>query len=150
MKLSNILGAAALSLAITGAASAQSLGVEPGNWETSHTFTGTVKTQGMSMELPGKTNTTTQCISEEDATFDPDELSGDGCTASNIQSTGKSVSFDLTCDQGGASMEGTMEATASDDGRSVTGTMTITGSQPGGGSIDMKGDFSGKRLGACS
>ncbi|MEQ8558057.1 MAG: DUF3617 domain-containing protein [Henriciella sp.] len=150
MRLHALTTVAITATLIASTASAQSLGVKPGKWETSHTFTGTVKAQGMSMSLPGKTTTDTQCITEEDATFKPEDLSGEECTTSNVQSTGKSISFDIDCSQSGTSMTGRMETTASNDGTSMEGTMTMEGSQPGGGSIDMKGDFSGTRIGSCS
>lgn len=150
MRLRTALGTAALSLFLAGAASAQSLSVKPGKWETATTFNGTIEAEGMSMELPGKTAKTTQCIDEDDATFKPEQMAGDDCTATNVQSTSRSISFDIACNQQGASMTGSMEATASSDGTKVYGTMSMQGSHAGAGSLDMQGDFSGQRLGPCS
>ena len=141
--------AATLAVLLSGAASAQSLGVKPGKWETQTTFTGKVTAQGMSFNLPGQTTTTTNCITEEDASFKPEDMAGDTCTPSNVKSTDSSISFDITCDQEGSTLTGTMEATASDDGKSVTGVMTMNGSYQGG-SMAMTGNYSGERLGACS
>ena len=150
MRLESFAIAAIVVTMLAPAATAQSLSVEPGEWKSSHTFTGTMEANGMSMDLPGQTNTSTQCISAEDAAFKPEQMSGDECTPSNIQQSGNTISFDINCDQGGASTQGTMEATAADNGRSVTGTMTMKGSQPGAGSLDMTGEFTGERVGACS
>ncbi|WP_300377411.1 DUF3617 family protein [Henriciella sp.] len=150
MRLKTLAAATALTLFLGGTAAAQGLSVQPGEWRTESRMTGTMQAQGMSMNLPGQTHSSTQCISEEDATFSPDQLAEDGCTTSNVQSTDDSISFDLTCTQQGATINGSMKVSASDGGKTVDGTMNLNGSVPGGGKLDMKGDFSGSHVGACS
>ena len=153
MKLHALAASTAFAIlagSLAGSATAQSLSAEPGKWENKTTLTGTIESPQMSMKLPGRTVSNTQCITEEDASFSPDDIAQDGCTVSNVKQDGRTMSYDMSCSEGGGSMTGSMEATVSEDGKSVTGTMTMQGSQPGAGKIDMAGDFSGKWTGACS
>lgn len=149
MRLLTIATAATFAIGLAGAASAQGLSVEPGEWETTTAFTGKVTAQGMTFNLPGNETTSTNCITEEDAAMKPEDMAGETCTASNVKSSGNSVSFDIDCSQEGSSMTGTMQTTAGPDGKSVTGKMTMTGSQEGS-TVDMTGNYSGKWIGTCS
>ena len=143
------IAATTLLFGLAGTAAAQGLSVEPGEWESKTAFSGKVTAQGMTFNLPGNTTTSTNCITEEEASMKPEDMAGDTCTTSNVKSSGNTVSFDINCSQEGSSMTGTMETTASPDGKSVTGKMTMKGSQEGS-TVDMTGDFSGKWIGTCS
>lgn len=140
---------AALALAATPAL-AETLSIEPGQWTQSTDVTLTLEQNGQKMAMPPQTQETAQCITEENATFDPKSVVSEGCTVENVSQEGRSMSFDMVCNQQGMQMNGDMQLTVSADGQSMSGEMAMSGSQPGVGNMSVSGTFSGKRTGACS
>lgn len=116
------------ALAGTGAALAQTVypTLNPGSWTTT-----TSVTVDPFAPTP-QTSSETACISEGDATFDPEELLAmEGCSISNLVSTSTSVEFDTTCTNSGLTTVGDGEVNISDDGNAMDGLISLTGTVPG-------------------
>ncbi len=126
------------------------LAIEPGQWTNELNATMSIDMNGQAMDLPAQVRTSSECVSPEEAVFDPASLGQDGCTYSNLRETAGSMSVDMTCDQQGVSLEGTLSVTVADDRRSLTGEMQMDGTMPGQGSMRMSGTFTGTRTGACA
>jgi len=141
---------AATCLALAGAASADGLKIQPGQWENTNTFNVEIVANGETMTLPPQTEMDQDCVSEEDATFNPEDLAQEGCTASDIKSTDNSMSFTVNCDADGVKMTGAVDVETSNGGNEVNGTIDLKGEQPGMGSFAMTGTISGKRVGVCA
>lgn len=134
--------------AIAGAANAQELKVKPGNWETTTTMNMSVSMNGQAMNIPARTMNQTECMKPEDAKFSTDDLIQEGCTVSNVKSSERALSFDMSCSQQGATMNGKMAFELDASGESGNGTMELNGTMPGG-SMEMSGVTTAKRLGDC-
>ncbi len=140
----------ATCLATAGMAQAEGLKGKPGKWETA--ITSSMKMTmggGMSMDLPSNTITTTSCMAE-DETFNPDDLTMEGCEISNLKEGPRSMSFTMTCNQGGVSLIGDMSYEISAAGDAGKGTMTLNGEMPGQGTMEMKGSTVSKWIGPCT
>ncbi len=143
-----VLVALVCGAGMAGAAAAQELKVKPGNWETSTTMNMSIDMNGQAMTIPPRTMNQTECMKPEDAKFSTEDLIQEGCSVSNVKSSERSLSFDLTCSQQGANMNGTMSFEIDPSGDSGNGTMSLNGSMPGG-TMEMSGVTTAKRLGDC-
>lgn len=141
--------AAIVAVMASGAAHAEELKVKPGMWETSTVVNMVMEMNGQKMPLPAQTQSSSECVSEEDAVFSPDDLTGDGCTAANIQTTATSLSFDMSCAQGPSAMTGHMSFELTDGNTKGTGLMTMSGEIPGQGAINATGEITAARIGDC-
>lgn len=148
MKMHKTFVALVIGAGLAGAAQAQELKVKPGNWQTSTTMTMSVSMNGQAMNIPARTIDQTECMKPEDAKFSPDDLVEQGCSVSNVSSSDRSLSFDLTCSQQGANMTGKMSFEVDPSGDAGNGTMELTGTMPGG-SMEMSGVTAAKRVGDC-
>ena len=144
----NAIVALVIGAGIAGAANAQELKVKPGNWETSTTMNMSVDMNGQAMNIPPRTMNQTECMKPEEARFSPDDLVQQGCSVSNVKSSDRTLSFDMSCSQQGATMNGTMSFEVDPSGDSGNGTMSLNGSMPGG-SMAMSGVTTAKRVGDC-
>lgn len=140
---------AATCLALAGVSQAEGLKIQPGQWENTSTFNVEIVANGETMSLPPQTEMDQDCVTEEDATFDPKDLAQEGCTASDINTNGTSMSFKVNCDNNGVVMTGEVDVETSNDGNEVNGTISLSGEQPGMGTFAMAGTISGKRVGVC-
>lgn len=125
------------------------LRINPGMWENTSTISMQMDMNGQTMDIPAQTQSTSECLSDEDARFSLEDVTEQGCSVSNVNQTGNSVSFSMSCDQNGVAMTGEMTMTVSDDGNTTSGEMTLNGSQPGMGTMTMNGTFEGARSGDC-
>lgn len=146
--------ALAASLGMTGLpVLAQSVSIEPGQWEFSNesTINFTVAGQANSMTRPAQT--VTECITPEDAVLTPERVAGEladsGCDITENSLNGRTMTVGLVCNQNGMNMTGRIVMTAADDGRSSEGTFTADGSG-NGMTMQMTGLLSGRYQGACA
>ena len=143
-----VLTAAASALASLAIADTPT--INHGQWESTTTTSVSVDINGQAMDMPGQTLTSSDCVTEEDAQFSPDDFKIEGCAISNFETTSNSASFDLSCDQNGITMDGAMSVEAANGGDSYSGQFDIAGNAPGMGDMTVTGVVSGKRTGACS
>ncbi len=144
-----ILSAAALAMTATPAFS-EAFRMQPGEWENTTEMTMTMVMNGQSMNFPVPAEATTECVTEEDATFDPESLADESCTISNVQQNARTLSFEMTCAQDGTAMNGKMEASLNEAGTAITGTMTMAGTNAQmGGQMTITGNISSTRIGDC-
>lgn len=144
-----VFAAAALGLA-AAPAFAQDFRMQPGEWENTTDMTMTMTMNGQTMNFPVPAESTTECVTEEDATFDPESLADESCTVSEVQQSARSLSFKMTCVQDGTTMAGKMDATLNEAGTEVNATMTMAGTnQQMGGQMTVKGDITSRRIGDC-
>lgn len=136
--------------AIAGLAMADTPSINPGQWETTTTTSVALDMNGQAMNMPGQTMTSSDCVTEEEAEFTPEDFAQDGCTVSNFQSTATTASFDLACSQNGVEMAGSMAVEADSDGNGYSGSFDIAGNAPGMGDMKVNGVVTGKRTGTCS
>jgi hypothetical protein len=134
-------------LALVGVAQAESVDMNPGEWE----ITTTVKMEGMP-ELPGMPGemppqVTKQCLTEEDIVPKPNQEAEEECTVTDQKVTGNTVEWSLTCE--GEGMTGTGNGTATWSGDTLDGTFEMKMQMPGQGDVTMKSTLKGKRLGPC-
>ena len=142
--------AASMLVGAIGVASAQEVSIEPGLWEMNNNFNISVTMMnGQAMDMPAQNQTDKECVSSEDAVFRPEDLADESCTVSNIKSASRSISFDISCQQQGVLMSGSMSYEVSEDGKSGAGTMTAQGQMPGMGAMSLSGQMTGKRVGDC-
>lgn len=125
------------------------LAINPGMWENSSTIAMQMNMNGQTMDIPAQTQSTEECLSQEDARFSLNDVTDQGCTVSDVTQSDSSVSFSMSCEQDGMVMTGDMTMTVSEDGNSTFGEMTLNGAQPGMGTVDMTGTFAGTRTGDC-
>ncbi len=150
VKLGAISLSAALLAVFSGSAMAdEGLKVEPGQWDTTVEVNMKMNMHGQETALPPQTQTRSECVTEDDAAFTPDELSDETCSVSNVQETSSTLAFDISCNQGGATVNGDMSFERGADGKSVSGVFKMAGGQTGV-QMDISGKISGKRVGTCS
>ncbi|MEO0981542.1 MAG: DUF3617 family protein [Pseudomonadota bacterium] len=140
MKTFAALAAAALFAAPAIAQEVPSL--EPGMWTTTTTTT---------MSIGGtRTRTDSECITPEEATFDPESLMAEDteCTVGDVSTTATSASFTVTCAAGPMSMTGTGDYNLAADRRSGSGTMNMAASM-NGMDVTMDATFVSERTGDC-
>lgn len=143
--------AATAALCLTaGPALAEQLSLEPGQWEHTMEMTMSMTMNGQAMSMPTQSQTRSECVTEEEATFDPQSVASEGCSVEDVNQQGRSLSFTMVCDQQGVSLTGEMDMSLSQDGRSMSGEMSLAGSGPGMESMAMTGTFSGERTGDCA
>jgi len=147
MKRLSLIAATAALLATPALAQ---LSIEPGQWENTMNASVSLNMNGQTMDMPAQAQSSSECVSPEDAVFDPSTLGQDGCTYSNLRETDNSISLDMNCDQNGMTMQGSMSVTVADDKRSLNGEMQMDGTMQGQGSMRMSGTFTGKRTGDCT
>ena len=136
--------------AFVGLAAAETPSINPGEWESTIVTSVAMNMNGQMMALPGQTTSSTDCITEEDAEFSPEDFAQDGCTASNFETTATTASFDMACNQNGIAMTGSMQVEAASSGDAYSGTFNIQGAAPGMGDMNVTGSLTGARIGACS
>ena len=132
-----------LALALLGAhpCSAASAPFKPGNWRITTKCT----MSGMPMQMPAMTHT--QCLTADDMVPQPQQMgdaAGNACAISNLRTSGNTVTYDLRCNTGDASMTG--HGTITYTAESMQGTMTMT-MQPE--NMKMTYTYSGPRVGDC-
>ena len=146
MKALAYIAGAALLAVIPAALAEDSMSVEPGLWRTS-----TVMTMSM-MPVP-QSQQEEQCITREDATFDPDDLMSEAeeCTVDSLEQSSTSMTFSMTClMEGGVSMAGTGSFETANRGRSMSGVIDFAGEVPGfSDPLTMNIEMSGERIGDC-
>ncbi len=142
------LSVAALAVA-TGGALAQSISIAPGQWEYKTAVTGTLSMGGSRIPIPGQSESSQRCVTEENATMTPEDVAEDGCAISNVAETGTALSFDMACDQNGVALQGRMEIERNSEGTQTSGAFTMSGSGQGM-NMDLSGTLSGVRIGDCA
>lgn len=145
-----LLIASFAAVAFTGTAAAQTLSVNPGQWEYVTDMDMTLTMDGQTIPMPMEQDVSTECLTAEDAVLDPQELAQNGCSISNVQTTATTMSFDMNCSQDGMTMTGDASVVVSNGGNAADLTMNMSGNAPGQGSMSMSVDMKTKRLGACS
>lgn len=145
----HFISSAVAAIALAGAASAQTFDLKPGEWTYETTINMTMEAQGQNMPMPAQNRTDTQCMSAEDASFDPATVLDGSCEASNVRSSGGTMSFDISCNQNGMTMTGDMSMTKNGAGTEATGDFNLSGEQPGVAKFDMKGSMTATRNGDC-
>lgn len=141
-----ILSSAVLGLA--AGASAEVLTIEPGQWTYDTTVSMTMNMNGQAMPMPAQTETTSECISSEDATLDPADITEEECEVSDVKKTADSLSFALSCSQNGMIMTGNMNMSKNAAGTETSGRFTMTGTGQGM-VMNISGNLKGKRTGDC-
>ncbi len=136
-------------LTLTGLANAQTFDLKPGEWTYNTTINMTMEAQGRNMPMPAQNRTDTQCMSADEASFDPATVLDGSCEASNVRSSGGTMSFDITCEQNGMTMTGDMSMTKNGDGTEAAGDFNLVGEQPGVAKFDMTGSMTATRNGDC-
>mgnify|MGYP006269557087 CR=1 FL=1 len=149
MRSTLLTAAAALGLACAaGAASAQEMTVKPGMWTYDMTVSSSMEMNGETMPVPDRTESSEECISEEDATLNPKEMAQEGCDVSGVQGSANQVSFDMTCSQAGFVLTGVMNMSKNADGTQTSGNFNLTGT--GRGMVmEVNGKVKGRRTGDC-
>ena len=145
-----LLIASFAAVAFTGTAAAQTLSVNPGQWEYVTDMDMTLTMDGQTIPMPMDQDVSTECLTAEDAVLDPQELAQNGCSISNVQTTSTTMTFDMNCSQDGMTMSGDASVVVSNGGDAADLTMNMSGTAPGQGSMSMSVDMKTKRLGACS
>lgn len=116
--------------------------VEPGLWE----FTNTMEMTG-AMDMPGHTETSQECITEEDLDAGIQLHDEEDCEVLDESISSDQVSYRLVCtDPQGGSME--MDMTMELMGDRMEGEMTGTAETPMG-EMQMNMDMVGERIGDC-
>jgi len=131
------LASAFLCLTFASSASAESMKVEPGLWET--------KSQVIS---PGGTheNISQDCIKESE--FSPESMmdKNSGCEVIDSSSDAKSMQWTLRCENQGVAMTG--DGHAESTGSSITGGMNMNANF-NGQEVTMSTTWEGNRIGDC-
>ena len=144
-----ILSAAALTLAAAPAV-AEELKLETGQWENTINMSMEMNMGGQTMSMPMGPQVNSRCVTEEDATFNPDNITEEGCSVNYYTEEGRTISFNIQCSRDGMDLDGDMEVTLGADGKSTTGTMVLTGVSQQVGEVKINADISGKHTGACT
>ena len=134
------------TLLLGTAAHAENIAINPGEW--SFTQEGAVTMMGNTMPMPPESNS--ECITEEDAEFDPAEFSQDGCTLTPGTQTSTRQEFAMACTSPEMSMSGDLIIELGGDGDSVSVTSNMSGQGPGVGEMTMVLMIEGERVGSCS
>ncbi|MEM8920417.1 MAG: DUF3617 family protein [Pseudomonadota bacterium] len=132
-----LAAAAVIALGLGGAASAQTMKVKPGLWESTIVMTGPM----------ASTRTDTECFT--DGEWSPDDLMDEEtsiCEPTNVQVTDNSMSFDLACTANGMNIAGDMSYKSQGESGSGKMNVAITG---GGMNMAMSADMTAKWLGPC-
>ena len=139
----------AVAVVVSGAAYADEIKIKPGLWETTTNINVVLDMNGQQMNMPAPPKTTQECVTPEDATFSPDNLTDESCDISGIQSTSNSLAFSMTCAQGnGIVMNGQANFTVAADLESGTGEISMNGVLPRG-TMNGTGTITSKRVSDC-
>jgi hypothetical protein len=151
-----VVQAAAIAIVVAGTASllAQSGPRRDGKWEVTSQVEMSMPNMAQPMSMPP--NTTTQCITPEDAK-DPSKAAPQApqgrrggpppdCKITDQKITGNTVSAKMTC-TGDMSANGTMEMTYDKD--AYKGKMVMN-TESRGMAMTMTVNYTGKRLGDCT
>ena len=132
-------------LLLPTAAMADSFTMNPGKWEFTTSMT-------MPMFPKPQITTTTDCITEEEATKDPiSDLVNDGnCRILNRKKKGNRLSFEMECRNEGTTSRGKGHFISKGNSASGSMEMTIKMPQMPAGTMTMKTSWQGKRIGACN
>ncbi len=149
MRMLTLSVAAALVLAGGGHAQSAGMTINPGKWEYTTNMAMQMNMNGQAMDIPAQTETVEECVTPENATFSPDDVSREGCTVSNLQQTGTTMSFSMTCNSDGMMMNGDVSLSTGNGGDTSEALISLNGEQPGMGTIAINATMSGRRVGAC-
>ncbi len=141
MKIRSIVLVAALTLPM--AAMAETPNIEPGEWE----FVSVTQIKG-DMEIPDRTETERQCITQEELENDAFTLieEEEGCEVLSQQADADGLSYSMICraEGGEANIDGNMSFM----GERVEGNVDILTQSPMG-EISMNTTIEGERIGEC-
>ncbi len=139
-------GLATVFLLGAASAHAEEIALNPGQW--SFVQEGAVTMMGNTMPLPSENNQ--ECITEEDAAFDPNEFRQDGCDlVANLQ-TSTRHEYTMTCTSPEMSMSGDLVIELGDGGNSASITSNMSGQGPGMGEMTAVLLIEAERLGECT
>lgn len=132
------------TVGIATAALAESPNIQPGMWEN----TSTVTLQSDQFSMPPRTDTTSDCVTEEDIAEGEAFLEDtEECDITNKDVRADGMNYSMTCaSPDGGSM--TMDAVMEFSGDSMSGNVDGTLESPMG-VMNMTVEMSGKRTGDC-
>lgn len=132
------------ALFLAGTAYGESLEINPGEW--TYTTSGTMEMMGMNMPVPEESET--ECVTEEDAVFDSDDIADENCELSLTDSTSTSQTYSMMCDAEGTTMTGEVFISVEDGGNSVALTTSMQG-ETEMGAMQINVNVAGERVGQC-
>jgi len=139
-----IVSAGIAALCMASAANAQSVSVNPGQWE----YTTDIMMESAMGSMP-QSDSDSSCLKPEDATQTPADFAESGCEVTKSSMDGETLKFSLSCDQMGVPMEGKMAITPMDNGNALDISGEMSGEVPQMGEMKVTIKASGKRVGAC-
>jgi hypothetical protein len=138
-----------VGLMVAGAAQAEPVDMNPGEWQ----ITTTVKIEGMPAGSPMPSQLPPQvverCLTQEDLVPKPEQQAQQQCKITEQEVIGDTVKWTMTCDapEGGAKGSGTGTITYSRE--TLKGAFIMKTQVPGMGEMTMSSKIEGKRLGPC-
>ena len=139
-------GLAAVFLLGGASAHAEEIALNPGQW--SFTQEGAVTVMGNTVPMPPENNL--ECITEEDAAFNPDEFRQDGCDITAISETSTRHEYAMVCESPEMSMSGDLVIELGDGGNSASITSNMSGQGAGMGEMTAVLLISAERVGECA
>lgn len=138
-------GIAAIAL-LTGTAQADTVALNPGEW----TFTqeGALSSAGNTMPIPSETSL--ECVTEEDAAFDISDFGAEDCTLTPVSESSTYAEYAMTCSAPEMTMTGSLELELGAGGDSVSVMSRMTGDNPAIGEMTIVVTIEGERKGECS
>jgi len=132
--------------------------VRPGKWQTSFKLE-EMTMPGMPPQVAEQmkarmnvTDTSESCLTEADVKKPREDFfagANRNCTYDHFTMAGGTIDAEMTCKDGGATMNMTIKGSYSPDSYAARSTMTSSGTGPNGGGMTMKSTIAARRVGEC-
>lgn len=138
------------ALLLAGAASAQTITVEKGEWNFATDIYLTGDVAGERIDQPADSTSETQCWAlDEEVSIDESMLMMDNCEATSSHYTDYALETMVSCSMDGVAMDGSIVMATNADRDMFSGRILIKG-QDSDYDIRIEGLIFAQRLGACS
>ncbi|GGC98621.1 DUF3617 domain-containing protein [Aquisalinus flavus] len=94
--------------------------IKAGKWEMSIVVSQSSTSGDVTTQMPEQTNTSSQCISKDNAVLYPEFFLGAGCSFTDVSYTETGMSAGAACTSAGATLTGFLSATIRDKGDTIT------------------------------
>ena len=139
-------GLAAVFLLGAASAHAEEIALNPGEW--AFTQEGALSSAGNTMPIPSETSL--ECVTEEDAAFDISDFGAEDCTLTPVSESSTHAEYAMTCSAPEMTMTGSLELELGAGGDSVSVMSRMTGDNPAIGEMTIVVTVEGERKGECS